>query len=346
MVPEQPPPWAARPANGPGFCQAIQAVPAGDAASLRRVITLWLQPYAVGDGGREDAVFTGYFEPEFHGSLTRDATYRVPVYRRPPELLTVHDTQGNAVTGRAQFGHVVPYLTREQIDHGALEGRGLELLWLADPVDLFFLQVQGSGRVRLPSGQIVRVGYAGRNGAAYTPLGRLLLDRGDLPADGISMQTIRAWLAAHPEQAQSVMEADANYVFFRVVNDLRPDQGPPGALGLDLVPLRSAAIDRNFLPLGALLWVESTTPSGVALQRLMLAQDLGTDITGPARADVFFGWGEEAAQQAGAMHAGGHLTILLPRPVATLAAAPAATAIPTPVTAPAPVPAAPATGGS
>ncbi|TLU73672.1 murein transglycosylase A [Lichenicoccus roseus] len=308
-----------------GFCQAIQSVPAGDAASLRRVIALWLQPYAVGDAGREDALFTGYFEPEFHGSLTRDATYRVPVYRRPPDLLTVHDAQGAAVTGRVQDGHVVPYFTRAQIDHGALEGRGLEILWLADPVDLFFLQVQGSGRVRLPGGQIVRLGYAGRNGARYTPLGRLLLERGDLPADGISMQTIRAWLGAHPEQAQSVMEADANYVFFRVMGDLRPDQGPPGALGLDLSPLRSAAIDRSFVPLGSLLWIDSTTPSGTKLQRLMLAQDLGTDITGPARADVFFGWGEEAAQQAGAMHASGRLIILLPRPLATPAAAGPAT---------------------
>ncbi|WP_428376018.1 murein transglycosylase A [Lichenicoccus sp.] len=299
-----------------GFCQAVQTVPGNDAAALRQVIVAWLQPYAVGDAGQEAALFTGYFEPEYKGALTRDATHRVPVYRRPPDLITVHDAHGAAVTGRVQDGHVVPYSTRAQIDHGALDGRGLEILWLTDPVDLFFLQVQGSGRVRLPSGQIVRLGYAGRNGDPYTPLGRMLLERGALPPDGISMQTIRAWLAAHPEQAQAVMEANANYVFFRVMDDLRPDQGPPGALGLDLMPLRSAAIDRNFLPLGAPLWIDSATPSGTKLQRLLLAQDLGTDITGPARADVFFGWGEDAAIEAGSMHASGSLVALLPRPPA------------------------------
>ena len=301
-----------------GFCQAVQTVPGNDAAALRQVIVAWLQPYAVGDAAQaaapEVARFTGYYEPEYRGSLARDAAHQVPVYRRPPDLLTVHDAQGNATTGRVQAGHVVPFPTRAQIDHGALDGRGLEILWLADPVDLFFLQIQGSGRIRLPSGQIVRLGYAGRNGAPYTPLGRLLVERGALPPDGISMQTIRAWLGAHPEQAQAMMEENANYVFFRVMNDLRPDQGPPGALGLDLMPLRSAAIDRNFLPLGALLWIDTVTPSGMKLQRLLLAQDLGKDIAGPARADVFFGWGEDAAVQAGSMHASGSLVVLLPRP--------------------------------
>nr|WP_321983594.1 murein transglycosylase A [uncultured Lichenicoccus sp.] len=312
-----------------GFCQALQTVPGTDAAALRQVIVAWLQPYAVGDGGQETALFTGYFEPEYKGSLTRDAAHPVPVYGRPADLITVHDAHGTAVTGRVQDGHVVPYPTRAQIDHGALEGRGRQLLWLADPADLFFLQVQGSGRVRLPDGQIVRLGYAGRNGAPYTPLGRLLIERGALPPDGISMQTIRAWLTAHPEQAQPVLEANASYVFFRVMDDLRPDQGPPGALGLDLMPLRSAAIDRNFLPLGTLLWIDSATPSGMKLQRLLLAQDLGTDVTGPARADVFFGWGEDASIQAGSMHASGSLVALLPRPPAvpsrTRPAAPAPT---------------------
>ena len=251
-----------------GFCQAVQRVPGDDAAALRQVIAAWLQPYAVGDSGQETARFTGYFEPEFKGSLTRDAAHQVAVYQRPPDLITVHDAHGAAITGRVQDGHVVPYPTRLQIDHGALDGRGLEILWLADPVDLFFLQIQGSGRIRLPTGEIVRVGYAGRNGAPYTPLGRLLLERGQLPPDGISMQTIRAWLGAHPEQAQALMEENANYVFFRIITDLRPDQGPPGALGLDLIPLRSAAIDRNYLPLGALLWIDSATSSGMKLQRL------------------------------------------------------------------------------
>lgn len=295
------------------FCRAVQWVPAGDDAAARRVIAAWLQPYEVADGADADARFTGYFEPEYPGALGEDATHRVPVYRRPPDLLTVHVPAGGTVTGRASGGVVAPYWTRAQIDGGALAGRGLEIVWLADPVDLFFLQLQGAGRVRLPSGQIVRLGYAGRNGATYVPLGRLLVAQGELPPDGVSMQSIRAWLATHPAQARTMMEQNPNYVFFRSLDDLRPDQGPPGALGMDLQPMRSVAIDRAFLPLAAPVWIDTVQPDGRALRRLTLAQDLGTDINGPARADIFFGWGPEAAREAGEMHAGGRLVVLLPR---------------------------------
>lgn len=314
---------AARAAGGKAadwtpFCRAAQWVPAGDDAAARRVIAAWLQPYEVSDRSDADARFTGYFEPEYPGALSEDATHRVPVYRRPPDLLTVRapPPAGGTVTGRASGGVVVPYWTRAQIDGGALAGRGLEIAWLADPVDLFFLQLQGAGRVRLPSGQIVRLGYAGRNGIAYVPLGRLLVAQGELPSDGVSMQSIRAWLATHPAQARTVMEQNPNYVFFRSLDDLRPDQGPPGALGVDLQPLRSVAVDRAFLPLAAPVWIDTVQPDGRALQRLTLAQDLGTDINGPARADIFFGWGPEAAREAGGMHAGGRLVVLLPRPPA------------------------------
>ena len=294
------------------FCLAIQWVHPGDDDGIRRVIAAWLQPYMVGDQGNEAARFTGYFEPEIPGALSRDATHSVPVYRLPPDLQARRAPE--AAIGRIVDGHLVPYWTRAQIDQGVLAGRSLEILWLSDPVDLFFLQVQGSGRVRLPSGQIVRLGYAGRNGAAYVPLGRLLVEQGELAPDAVSMQSIRAWLAAHPDRAQALMEQNPNYVFFRSLNDLRPDQGPLGALGVDLQPVRSIAVDRTFLPLAAPAWIDTAEADGTKLQRLMLAQDLGTDIKGPARADVFFGWGEDAARQAGLMHSDGHLVVLLPRP--------------------------------
>ncbi len=327
------------------FCAAALSVPAGDDAAARRVLATWLQPYAVGDRGDEQARFTGYFEPEFPGSLSRDASHPVPVYGRPPDLLTLHPAAGEPVSGRVSGGRLVPYWTRAEIDRGAVAGRGLELVWLTDPVDLFFLQLQGSGRVRLPTGQIVRLGYAGRNGARYVPLGRLLVEQRQLSPDRVDMQSIRGWLEANPGQAQALMERNPNYVFFRSLDDLRPDQGPPGALGVELQPMRSLAVDRRYLPLSAPFWVDTVTPPGQGrgdaqggaqgyargdargetLRRLMLAQDLGTDIAGPTRADIFFGWGDEAAREAGAMHEGGRLVVLLPRPPAP-ARAPAAPA--------------------
>ena len=305
------------------FCRAAQWVPPGNDDAARRVIAAWLQPYEVADGADAEARYTGYFEPEYPGALSRDATHTVPVYRRPPDLVTTHPAvpAGATLTGRVVDGGLVPYWTRAQIDAGALAGRGLEIAWLTDPVDLFFLQLQGAGRIRLPSGQIVRIGYAGRNGSAYVPLGRRLVEQGELAPDAVSMQSIRAWLATHPAQARAMMEQNPNYVFFRSLDDLRPDQGPPGALGVDLQPLRSLAVDRAFLPLAALVWIDTVQPDGRALRRLTLAQDLGTDIQGPARADIFFGWGPEAARDAGAMHAGGRLVVLLPRPPRALGAA-------------------------
>ncbi|WP_428392591.1 murein transglycosylase A [Lichenicoccus sp.] len=281
--------------NWAPFCAAVKWVPPGDDAAARKVIAAWLQAYSVSDRGNPAARFTGYFEPEVPGSLFPDATHTVPVYRLPKDPRARQET-------------------RAQIDQGALHGRGLAIAWLTSPVDLFFLQLQGSGRVRLRSGQIIRLSYAGRNDQPYVPLGRVLVQQGDLAADAVSMQSIRAWLTAHPSQAQTMMEQNPDYVFFRLENDLLPDQGPIGALGVALHPLRSLAIDRKFLPLAAPVWVDTTIPDGRRLQRLMLAQDLGTDITGPTRADIFFGWGDEAASLAGAMHAGGSLAVLLPRP--------------------------------
>jgi membrane-bound lytic murein transglycosylase A len=300
-------------------CRAAKLVPYRNDAATRRFFETWFLPWRVTDGGDEQASFTGYFEPQFDGALARSAQYPVPVYGRPSDLVTERAAggAGGSVTGRVVNGAVVPYYSRAQIDRGVLAGRGLEILWLRSPVDLFFLQLQGSGRVRLPSGQTVRLGYAGRNGQPYVPLGRLLVERNQLAPDAVSMQSIRAWLSAHPADATALMEQNPNYVFFRVLDSVAPQEGPPGALGVDLTALRSAAVDRAFLPLGVPLFVDTTLPSGAPFRRLMLAQDLGTDIKGPTRADLFFGWGAEAAELAGALHAGGTMTVLLPRQPAT-----------------------------
>ncbi len=299
-------------AYGPA-CRAARALPSGDETTVRRYLETWFLPYLASDRGDAEANLTGYFEPEFAGSLSKSPGYTVPVYRRPAELVTVPGPDGQRLTGQVRGGRVVPFWTRAQIDHGALAGRGLEILWLHDPVDLFFLQVQGSGRIRLPSGQIVRLGYDGRNGQPYVPLGRLLVAQKQLDADAVSMQSIRSWLAAHPAEAGPLMEQNPNFVFFRALDDVAPNQGPPGALGVTLTPLRSAAVDRRFLPLGVPMFVDTTRPDGSPLDRLLLAQDLGTDIAGPVRADLFFGWSDQAARDAGGMHAGGRIVVLLPR---------------------------------
>ena len=227
-------------------CRAASTLPSGDEATVRHYLQTWFLPYLASDRGNAEASLTGYFEPEFAGSLSKGPGYTVPVYGRPSDLVALPGPRGQRSTGQVRSGRMVPYWTRAQIDRGALAGRGLEILWLHDPVDLFFLQVQGSGRIRLPSGQIVRLGYNGRNGRPYVPLGRLLVAQKQLGADAVSMQSIRAWLATHPAEAGPLMQQNPNYVFFRVLDDVAPNQGPPGALGVTLTPLRSAAVDRAF----------------------------------------------------------------------------------------------------
>ncbi len=311
----------------PACAAAAQVVP-GDDAAARTFFEAYFQPYAVADGTapaatRSDALFTGYFDPEVQGRRTPGGVFHYALLGRPPDLVQVDlgafadDLKGRAVAGRVQDGRLVPYYDRAQIDSGVLARRRLGLLWLADPVDAFVLQVQGSGRIDLPDGHVVRVTYAGQNGRPYVPIGRVLVDRGQMTLDQVSLASIRAWLESHKEQAAEVMEQNPSYVFFREVTTLRPDEGPPGALGVPLAPGRSIAVDRAFIPLGAPVFIATTDPlTGAKLQRLMLAQDLGGAIKGPVRADIFFGWGPDAEARAGKMRAEGREYVLLPRPVA------------------------------
>lgn len=266
--------------------------------------------------GRE-GLFTGYYEPILQGSLKKKKPYTIPLYARPRDLITVSlgdfrsDLKGETVFGRVKANALIPYYTREEIEKGALKKEQV-LAWVDDPVDAFFLHIQGSGQVVLPHGKNIRVGYAAANGRAYYAIGRELIKRGALTKDNVSMQAIRAWLEANPEQAQEVMNLNASYIFFHRVEA----EGPLGAQGVPLTPQRSLAVDRKKIPYGAPVFVDAEAPEGGGrLQRLMIAQDTGGAITGAVRGDYFWGAGEEAAHKAGLMKSKGQSYILLPKGV-------------------------------
>jgi membrane-bound lytic murein transglycosylase A len=299
-------------------CAALSTVPAGDDDAARAALEDLFTPFKGAGNKGETGLLTGYYEAELKGALFPGGAYRAPIYGKPPDLVTVDlgrfraDLKGRRIVGRVESGRLVPYHTRRQIDGGVL-GDGLELLWADDPVDVFFLHVQGSGRVRLPDGSERRIGFAASNGRDFTAIGRTLLDQGKVPRDQASMQGIRAWLRAHPQEAEDIMRANARYIFFRWIDGA----GPIGAQGVALTPGRSLAVDPAFLPLGVLLFVDTTWPaSDKPLRRLVVAQDIGGAIKGPLRADFFWGSGEPALAQAGRMKQGVRLYLLLPKAVA------------------------------
>lgn len=289
-------------------------------AYARQFFETYFGTIILGDGS---GLNTGYYEPELAGSRTWSVEYSVPLYRRPPELVDVDlgafrvTLRGQRIAGRVDGRNLVPYFDRGQIEDGALQGRGLELAYVRDPYEAFFLQIQGSGRVRLPDGTIMRVGYDGQNGHAYVGIGRRLLDLGLLPPGQASMQGIIAWARANPDKAREVMRENRSFVFFR---ELTGD-GPLGALNVALTPEISVAADPLFLPLGAPLWLQSAYPNPqnrmqqLPLSRLMVAQDTGGAIKGANRLDLFWGAGERAALIAGGLSSRGTTTLLLPKPV-------------------------------
>lgn len=282
----------------PALCATAASLPPGNEAAARGFFERSFVPHLASADGSAQGLVTGYYEPEFRASRSRGGEYQTPLLRRPP--------------GHVQ-GRMLP--TRAQITRGALARRGLELLWVADPIDAFFLQIQGSGRARLPDGSIARLTYDGQNGQPYVPIGRVLVDRGEMKLEDVSMQSIRAWLAAHPGEATGVMDQNPSYVFFRELRDAMPDAGPPGAMTVPLTPLRSVAVDRAHIALGTPVWIDSNdalTPA-TPWRRLVMAQDVGGAIRGPTRADIFFGWGAEAENRAGRMRQPGSLYVLLPR---------------------------------
>ena len=278
------------------LCEAATALPPQDDAAARRFFETAFMPLSVVDYSAREGLFTGYYEIELNGSRRRQGRFQTPIYRRPPDL-----------------AQAVGY-SRAEIEDGALAGRGLELLWVDDPTDAFFLEIQGSGRVRLKNGKIMRVGYDGQNGLPYVPVGRLLVERGIMPRSAVTMTAIRAWMEQHPEAGAALRRDNPSYVFFR---ELRGD-GPVGAEGVVLTAERSLAVDRSFIALGVPIWVEADErfASADPVRRLVVAQDVGGAITGPVRGDLFWGTGSAAAERAGVMNARGRYYLLLPRGVA------------------------------
>ncbi len=317
------------PADWAGFCAGLAALEPGDDPGLRRLIEAELRPVAVLGMGEAEGLFTGYYEPMVRGSLTRGGAYQVPLYRRPPDLVQVDlgefrdSLKGQRIAGRVRDGRLRPYEDRGAIEAGALQGKNLELVWLDDASDAFFLQVQGSGLVQLPDGSLRRVGFAAQNGHPYVALGKVMIQRGLLPREEVTMQSIRAWLQANPAAAPELLKQNPSYVFFRDLPAPKDDSdGPLGAQGVPLLPGRSLAVDRSQFALGLPLWLAATHPAPAPphaaqpLQRLMVMQDTGGAIRGAVRGDVFWGHGEAAEAIAGRMKNPGRYWLLLPRQVA------------------------------
>ena len=263
-----------------------------------------------------EGLFTGYYEPEIRGSRTRQGAFQTPVYGLPSDLVRVDLGQflpqfkGEHISGRVDGQRLVPYATRAEIDaNGAPAAK--TLFWCDDPVALFFLQIQGSGRVKFDDGSMIRIGYAGENGRPYTAVGRILVRMGKLAKDQLSLATIRVWLKANPALAKGVMEADQSFIFFQEAPVGDPAEGPLGVEKVPLTPLGSMAIDLRKNALGAPYYVDADP-----VRALLVAQDTGGAIRGQVRGDIFFGFGPEAEIRAGGMKAEGRLFVLLPNTVA------------------------------
>lgn len=284
-------------------------------AYLRRHFT----PYQVREAdGTAEGLVTGYYEPLLRGSRSLTPTYRYPLRAPPDDLLVIDlgsvypELKALRLRGRLDGNRVVPYFTRGDIEAGRAPAPGREIAWVDDPVELFFLQVQGSGRLRMDDGSVMRVGYADQNGHPYRSIGRWLVERGELTLDKASMQGIKDWARAHPERLPELLAANPSYVFFRELDNHAG--GPLGALGVPLTAERSLAVDPRAIPLGAPVWLATSRPnSAEPLNRLMLAQDTGGAIRGNTRADFYWGFGEEAGRLAGAMKQPGRLWLLLPK---------------------------------
>lgn len=249
-------------------------------------------PVLIDDG--TEALFTGYFEPELRGSLTRGGPYQYPLYRLPPNPRE---------------------MSRREIEEtGALDGQGLEIAWIDDAVDVFFLQVQGSGRVQLDTGDVIRVGYGGANGREYSSVGVELINRGIYEPHQVSADVIRNWVRRNGQEGRELLWVNESFVFFREVNEVPPELGPLGAMNRSVTPMRTVAIDPTYIPYGAPVWIEKEGYN--PLNRLMVAQDTGSAIRGSQRADIFFGTGDQAGRDAGQIKDGGRLVVLMPLQVA------------------------------
>ncbi|WP_395824237.1 murein transglycosylase A [Collimonas sp.] len=302
-------------------CAIAAGVDGGSEKAVREFFQSLFTPYQIiNPDGSDNGLVTGYYEPLLRGARKRGSPYQTPLYRAPDDLITVDlasiypELKGLRLRGRLVGNKVVPYANRAELDKsGALVGK--ELLWVDDPIDAFFLQVQGSGRVQLnDTGTIMRVAYADQNGYPYKSIGRYLVDKGELTLAQASAQGIKAWLAANPGRQQELLNANPSYVFFKEESVTDPSKGPKGAQGVPLTPQRSIAVDPQFVPLGTPVFLSTTQPNSSApLQQLVVAQDTGDAIKGAVRADFFWGFGNDAGDKAGKMKQRGMMWLLLPK---------------------------------
>src|SRR5512139_524779 len=301
------------------LCVAAEQVDRNDSNAQRVFFEERLLPYQVlNPDGSEQGIITGYYEPLLKGSRIKTERFRYPLYAAPDDMLEIDlgdaypELKGKRLRGRLQGKRVVPYYKRAEIDSGTAALKGRELFWVDNAVELFFLQIQGSGRIELPDGQLVKVGYAEQNGYPYVSIGRKLVEMGELKLEEASMQSIRAWGEAHPDKLPALLELNPSYVFFRELPEAL--SAPLGALGVPLTNEYSIAVDPRAIPLGAPVFLATTLPNSSApLNRLMLAPDTGGAIRGAVRADFFWGFGEMAAAQAGKMRQQGRMWLLYPK---------------------------------
>jgi membrane-bound lytic murein transglycosylase A len=306
--------------KSPHSADALALGPGASAHAARAFFEDRFLPHPIADSARPGFV-TGYYEPEIEGSYARGGPFQVPVYRRPPDLITLAPETERArfndcITGLRETAEgQVPYFTRAEIWDGALSGRALELLYLKDMVELFYMQVQGSGRVHLKEGGAVRLGYAGKNGQLYTSIGRVLIERGAIAPDAMSMAAVKEWLRADEARARALMEENRSYVFFRELDADEGRDGPRGAQGAALTPGRSLAVDTAYHRLGLPVFVTAAdlVTDGQPFRRLMVAQDVGSAIRGPERGDIFWGTGEAAGTIAGSTRHAARFAVLLPK---------------------------------
>jgi membrane-bound lytic murein transglycosylase A len=299
-------------------CELARSVAEGDERAAREFFQSTFLPYAlVSSGGADSGLITGYYEPIIDGSRSPTAHHRYPIFGVPDDLVVVDltavnpDVRNMRLRGRVEGRRLVPYYSRAEIETRATAFPAPILAWTSDPVELFFLQIQGSGQVRLENGERMRIGYADQNGHPFRSLGRHLIDRGDLTLEHASMQGIKAWAAANPARMQEALNQNPSYVFFR---ELPITDGPIGALGVPLTGEYSIAVDRRYVPLGAPVFLATTFPlSDRPLERLMAAQDTGGAIRGVVRADFYWGTGPEAGALAGRMRQQGRMWMLWPR---------------------------------
>src|SRR6266545_4751909 len=304
-----------------GVCARAMGLRAPSDEEARRFLEDHFVPWRLANpDGSLEGVITGYYEPLLRGSRTRASPYVYPLYGPPEDLLTIDlssvnpELRGSRLRGRVEGKRVVPYYSRAEIVRGAAPVAGREILWVDDPIEAFFLHIQGSGRVQLEGGETLRLGYADQNGHPFQSIGRYLVERGEIKLGEASMSGIKAWVAAHPKPVEELLNQNPSFVFFRELPLADPASGPVRALGVPLAPGRSIAVDPRYVPLGAPVFLATTFPaSATPLTRLVLAQDTGGAIRNPVRADFFWGFGPEAGAQAGRMRQPGRMWALLPK---------------------------------